>query len=429
MLATPLLASAIAVTLIGSISAPVAPGALGPLLPSDPRPEPLYGTVTTSDGRSHRGFLRWDENETSTHDFLDGLKEIPWAYLRQAESLDPEYGAEMRMARSIEAFGVRITWDRDDSAGPPTSRSAIQYRHIRSIVPLDRFTAELSLVDGSTVALQSVSSDLGRGLTITVETPSGALAVPWRELARVDFARAAQDAVPESRRLFGTLTTEDGERLTGVVAWDRDEMLATDVLDGSAEDGTEYSIAMGEIAEIRRESSRSARVLLHDGTDLVLRGSNDVDRQNRGIELSGGAIPGRALVSWSEFRSLRFHDPTPDAVPSGPVGIGPLQGVVRANDGRVLEGRIRWDNDESAGWELLDGAARGIEYGIELGRIERIAKRARGGAEVTLRSGEVLELVANDDVGTRNRGVYVTDGAGRSHRVAWAELVEVVLRW
>jgi hypothetical protein len=50
-----------------------------------PQDDALYGRVTTTDGEVVEGYLRWDRNEAGRSDFLDGRKEIPIEYIREAD--------------------------------------------------------------------------------------------------------------------------------------------------------------------------------------------------------------------------------------------------------------------------------------------------------------------------------------------------------
>ncbi|MCH7992397.1 MAG: hypothetical protein IIC35_08270, partial [Gemmatimonadetes bacterium] len=233
-------------------------------------PERLYGRVFTADGRVLEGYLRWDRNEVSWTDFLDGAKEIPAEFLRQAESLDPEYAELRRRQRSIEAFGVRITWDEDDDADPFTSKAAIRFGYVASLVALEDHRLLLLLKSGEEIYFRGASTDFGsymRRLVIE-DAQGGETSLRWRQLDRVDFMRAPADApAPASRRIHGTVRTWGGLELTGDIAWDRDEVLTSDVLDGRSE-GEDYEIPFEEIAGIEWESSRSARVLLRTGEAL-----------------------------------------------------------------------------------------------------------------------------------------------------------------
>jgi hypothetical protein len=214
------------------------------------------------------------------------------------------------------------------------------------------------------------------------------------------------------------------------VAWDLDEVFTTDVLDGEDEvDRSDREIVMGDIAAIEWESSRSARVVLHDGTELILRGTNDVNRENRGIEISDPSF-GRGIVSWEDFDALIFHDRRRAAGAYGAfTGSGPLYGMVRTTDGEEITGRIRWDNDEQFGWEVLDGWSEGVDYDIELGRIRSIERESPSRVSVTLLDGTTLELDGSNDVDRENKGVFVTPQNGSTVLVRWAAFQRLDLEW
>ena len=63
----------------------------------------------------------------------------------------------------------------------------------------------------------------------------------------------------------------------------------------------------GLIASIERASDSSARVTLLDGRQLVLRGSNDVNDQNKGIfvRLDDGKT---VMLDWDEFDRVEFRN-------------------------------------------------------------------------------------------------------------------------
>lgn len=399
----------------------------------DPPNERLYGRITTASGDVLEGYLRWDRNEASWSDFLDGEKELPWEHLAQAEELDPEYAEARRRERSIEAFGVRITWDVDDDAEATRVASAVRFGRLAWLVVLDERRARLGLEDGGEVELRGSSSDLGRGLRSLVvqDAREGEVELRWRDLDRVDFMPAPDGAAPPAEdRLHGTLRTRSGLELTGPVAWDLDEVFASDVLDGeSVDDRLDHEIPFGDIVSIAWESERSARVVLRDGRELVLRGTNDVNRDNRGIEVMDPDV-GRAIVPWEELDVLTFHGPRED-VGSAYAAFGggrAMQGTVRTEGDEELVGTIRWDNDEQAGWELLDGRVDGIELDVEFDRIARIEKREHGVA-VTLVDGRVLELEGTNDVDRANQGIFVTDAAGATSLVRWSDFRSLELAW
>lgn len=385
---------------------------------------PLYGRVTTTEGTVVEGFIRWDRNEASLGDFLDAMKPIAPERIREAERLDPAFAARQREARSIVAFGMRITWDEDDQSDPPASTSAVRFGHVTSIVPVDRRSARLELTSGDSLMLHSSSSDLGRGMReMLVTEPDGTEhGIRWSELERVDFFAPPPDAsAPGGRRLYGTVSTWSDLELSGAIAWDVDEILTTDILDGRSQ-GEDREIPFGDIEGIEWESDRSARVTLRSGEEVVLRGTNDVDRSNRGIEVADPAF-GRAVVSWEDFRSVRFHDardeaPWPDFSPGAPI-----RGTAFAADGRVLEGELRWNNDQSQLWEALSGWVGDTRVRVEFGSVRTVRKLDEDRLEIELRSGRTMELEVDppEDERLGSRGVYVAPEGRSTRLILWRD--------
>jgi hypothetical protein len=252
----------------------------------------------------------------------------------------------------------------------------------------------------------------------------------WAELERVDFTTAPSATEPPGgSRLHGTVTTWQDESFTGDVAWDLDEVVDEDVLDGRA-GGDDLEIPFRDIEAIEWESDRSASVRLRSRETLVLRGTNDVDRDNRGIEVSDPSF-GRAVVHWADFRSVRFHAPAP-AAPESASDFAPgdsLRGAVHAVDGRVLEGRIRWNNAQSRLWESVHGWSGDTEVAIELGRVESIRKVDEDRVVVTTVNGRSFELEIEPEPEAGRRAVYVTPDGGRATRIVlWRDLDRVEIR-
>lgn len=390
---------------------------------SAPDADRLYGRVLTVEGQAFEGFVRWDRNEATGLDFLDGRKVVPLAYLQEAASLDPELAARQRAERSIVAFGMRITWDEDDEADPFATASAIRMNRIRTLERVDRRTVRLTLKDGGEAELLSGSTDIGpamRGLEIE-RLDARPVTLDWHEIERVDFFDAPPTgASSEARRLYGTVTTWNDHEFVGAVTWDLDESVGTDVLDGRS-GGDDYEIAFDDIAEIAWESDRSALVTMRSGAQVELRGTNDVNRENRGIEVSGAF--GRAIVAWEDFQRVRFLD-TPEEVPDFAPG-AVLRGTVRAVDGRVITGAVRWDNDEEYGWEVLDGWFGESDLDLEFGAIASIEKRSEHGVEVTMWDGTRFTLEDRNDVDDRNNGIFVQPEGRNRRLVRWADFERV----
>jgi hypothetical protein len=209
-----------------------------------------------------------------------------------------------------------------------------------------------------------------------------------------------------------------GVELTGYVAWDMDETLSSDVLDGE-EGSRERDVVFETIATLERADARSTRVTLRSGEELLLSGTNDVNSSNRGVEVSDPSF-GRAVVAWEVLESLRFHPPAAAADRRAFYDrAGPLTGIVETRAGRTHAGRIRWDNDEEFGWEMLDGRSDGVDYDIELGRVRIIEPVGSSQARVELRDGRSLLLEDSNDVDERNQGIFVLVEGAETVLVRW----------
>jgi hypothetical protein len=401
--------------------------ALAPHLAEVPPADRIYGRVLTAGGDRLEGYLRWDRNETHWVDFLDGRKAIPWANIREAEELDDELRRRGERERSISLLGLRISWDEDDGE-PRTTAAAVRFGHLRSLHVLDDRTARLVLLSGEEVEWSGDgSTDVGRGFRglVVEDAERGEVELRWRDLDRVDFMAAPAGAPsPGAARLHGTLRTRAGIELRGHVAWDMDETLTTDILDGEHE-GRDLELDFGSIAVIEWEGRDASRVTLTSGEELVLTGSNDVDSDNRGIEISDPAL-GRAIVTWDDFESLVFHAPGETAAARETFDGGrPLVGTVETRTGERHTGRIRWDNDEEQSWEVLDGRSEGVDYDIELGLVRAVVRVGASAARVELLDGRSLLLDGSNDVSDENQGIIVRGDGQRAVLVRWRDVERV----
>lgn len=378
----------------------------------------IWGRVETSAGQVYEGYIRWDRNEGSWVDLLSGTKEASpesrelWKELSASE--------EGRRDRVIEIFDIRISWD--DRDYPGTADSGIRFGHISRLIVLDDQRVELELKSGERVELEGGSTDLGDDIReFLVEDPAqGTQELEWKDLREIRFGPAPAQARSVGTRLYGTVEDRWGDRYTGYISWDLDEILTTDNLDGE-EDGEDRVIPFGQIAAIEQEMGRS-RVTLKDGRVMVLSGSNDVEHGNRGVQISDPAL-GMVEVEWDEFESIRFHEPDAHVGYDAFDGGHRLKGTVIDRDGVEFAGWILWDADEAYSWELLDGEDRDVVYDVEFGQIATIERDSARSALVTLLDGRVLELEGSNDVNDENKGIFIqVDDQARSGAEGWVRV-------
>jgi hypothetical protein len=383
----------------------------------------LYGRITTVDGVTHEGRLRWGEGgdqEAFWGDYFNGRKnKNPWAADVPPERLPKE-------SRPIKAFGWEIgRRERAVDLGRPFM---VRFGDIARIEARGR-DVRVTLKSGTVFVLDRLeASDFDDGVRVWDGT-RGAVDLDSLRIHTIELLSTGRlEEAP--KRLHGTVRTRDGD-FTGFVQWDRKKCVGTDELDGNTADG-KLSLRFDTLRSIARRSDDSARVTLLDGRDLALSGTEDVGDGNRGIYVDDRRY-GRVLISWDAFERIDFSaggsGPTYDDFPPG----RPLMGSVTTRAGLRHSGRLVYDLDESETTDTLDAPSQGVDYTIPLGLIASIVPRGgeeRGAqrAKVTLRTGEELQLERSGDLGDGNAGILIfADGRERPEYVPWTDVEQVDL--
>jgi hypothetical protein len=382
----------------------------------------IWGRVETVSGRTYEGFIRWDRNEGSWVDVLDGTKDrIPEGYLVWNDRTGT---AEPVPERIVDYGGYRISFPDHLSTSPSTAESGIRFGHIRRLEVRDARGATVELKSGRVLDLWGGGTDLGRSLReIVVEEPGGrSVDLTWEDLVALELATAPPGAAPSGRRLHGTVRDRFGHEHTGFIAWNAEKILDTDRLEGREGTATRQ-IPFGRISSLERTGS-GASVVLADGGSVQLVGPGDIGRGSQRILISDPGL-GSVEVRWRDVESVLFHRPSLTPAYGDFDGGRPLTGTVVTREGAELSGLIRWDADEEYTWELLDGNRDGAAFDVELGEvitIERLLgetvkvgvgvgvsvdRERREGVRVVLRDGRVLELSGSNDVSQDNKGIWV----------------------
>jgi hypothetical protein len=375
----------------------------------------ICGVIHTRDGDTFEGPIRWDKNEAFWDDILDATKERKGRHDGR------------RREKHIEIFGIRINWDQDveESKGS----CGIKFGHIRSLERRSRNRAALLLKSGERVTFYGYSTDVGSGVREIVinDVEEGEIVLDWGDLDEIEF-KECELAGKQERRLYGQVETRHGETFKGFICWDVDELFESDILDGE-EKGRTRKIPFGRIKAIERRSRSSAWVYLKNGDQKKLSGTNDVDSGNRGISVKDPYF-GQVTVEWEDFERCDFQEGGEEYLKTYDQFDGgyPLYGIVFDEDGESYEGYIRWDDDETESWELLDGEYRGLEVDVEFGQIESIERRSSNAAEVTLKNGSSFRLEDSNDVNDENRGIFITTEEGKEIELDWYDFEKVVFK-
>lgn len=383
----------------------------------------LYGRVTTFDGSTYSGRLRFGRTEEAFWgDYFNGVKvQNPWA---QAAGL-------LKNRRSFTIFGFEIPLGRDpvDLDRPFMAR----FGDIARIESHGR-DVRVTLKSGSAFDIKwGGANDLDDGVRV------------WDDKGGiVDLAHWAGGLPPASRvrirtiellptpplgappaRLHGSVRTRHGD-FSGFIQWNRLSGVVTDELAGRSAEGL-VRLRFDTIRAIERRSGDSALVILSDGRQFVLSGTRDVGDGSLGIYIDDRRY-GRVLVSWASFERVDFSvvESSGPAYADFPPG-RPLTGTLTTGDGRRLRGRLVYDLDESETTETLDAPSDGVDYTIPFALVASIVPASAGArGVVTLQSGDALQLERAGDLGARNAGVLVfVSGREAPEYVRWSDVSRI----
>jgi hypothetical protein len=379
----------------------------------------LYGRITTVDGATYEGRLRWGRGEEAFWgDYFNGRKgKNPWA-----AHVPPERLPKTRP--TIEILGIEIP-----QRQRPVDLARLFMARFGDIARIGAQGRDVrvTLKSGTVFDLDRLeASDFDDGVRV------------WdgrRRVVNLDSLRIRTiELLPTARlgeapnRLHGTVRTRHGD-FTGFVQWNREEGVGSDQLDGRVEDQP-LGLRFDTVHSIARRSADSVLVTLLDGREVVLSDSREIGQDNRGTYVDDRRY-GRVLISWDAFERVDFtpggSGPAYGDFPRGQ----PLTGTVTTRDGRRLAGRLVYDLDESETTETLDAPSQGVDYTIPFGLVASIVPVGGGKvsvqhASVTLHDGEELLLERTGDLGAGNAGmmIFVDDGQ-RPEYVPWNEVEQV----
>lgn len=376
----------------------------------------LYGRVTTIDGDSCEGQLRFGGGEEALwSDFFNGYKlENPWAAAAPPGQLPKE-------DHSIQIFGlVFIQRERTVNLARPFM---VRFGNLVRLEAEGR-DVFVTLKSGSRQKLDRFSaSDFDDGVRVW-DAKRGVLDLDSLRIRAIEFFEPPGNAPPPAR-LYGTVRIGDGT-FRGFIQWNRQKSLGTDTLDGQSS-GAAVSLRFDTIRIIRRRPPDGIEVLLRDGYEKSLTGSRETGDGNLGLYVDDPRY-GRVLVPWDVFQSVEFEpSPAGPGYADFPRG-APLAGAVTTRTGRRLTGRLVFDLDESEDFETLDAPSRGVDYLIPFERIASIvlpgsADQDLEHATVILRHGEELRLERKGDLGPGNAGLLVfMEGLEKAEYVSWASV-------
>lgn len=375
----------------------------------------IYGRVETVQGARYEGPLRWGKEESFWDDIFNATK----IENENVGHLDERTRDRLRWRN----------WKPWDLFSKNEDKEflhllAVRFGDLKRIEVRDGDHVTAEFRNGEVMDLSGGSNDVGAQITV-IDPKQGEHVLRWKGIRSIEFG---ETPVRLDRKLGEPIygTVKSGRYMfTGRIQWDHDECLTTDKLDGDDRDG-DVSIAFGAISSIHKYRNGSL-VKTRSGSEIYLKGSNDVNHSNRGVVVIVPKL-GSVKIGWQDFDEVAFL-PAPNS------GRGyaeyakavPITGEVVTRSGR-LAGRIAFDLDESRDFELLHGKNGDTEYLIPFRDIARIRRQALRRTAVELRNGLTVEFDQGQDVTSDNDGLLVFTGEPKPSYVGWREVREIVLR-
>lgn len=393
----------------------------------------IYGKIYMDDDRSYEGPIRWGKEEVYWVDVFNASKEvnenIRFLTREEKERLDEKRSwrnGNFSASSTLRWMGLGSGSDRSYEEDY-THQFSCQFGDLKSIKVLSSKRVELELQNGKQVRVSGEGyNDIGADLKI-IDKEIGEMELDWHRIQRIEFkSTPSRLAQKFGEPLYGSVQTFQGT-FTGYIQWDHDERVSTDKLDGESEDG-KVSLMFDKIISIEPHLNRS-HVILKSGRELELRGSNDVNSDNKGIIITDekGMMTD---VPWDEFKKLTLMSPPSVALPryESFKSQKELTGTVATKSGKTLSGRIVLDLDEEYDFELFQGKEDEIEFTIPLRNMKRIEVTGYNSTDVYLTNGKKLALHESQDVGELNQGVLVFSGKDHPVYIPWEEVKDIELK-
>lgn len=385
----------------------------------------IYGKITTIDDKVFAGPIRWGKEEVFWSDMFNASKRenenLQYLSREEREKLEEKRSRENGFTHWVNTKVKYYMSNDDDHA----HQFVCQFGEISSLRPTGSNNVEMTLRNGDRFELRGEGyNDVGTNIKI-MDAEIGGIELAWARIEKIEFSNTPKLSSNFGEPLYGTVETYSGS-FTGYVQWDHDERLSTDKLDGDTADG-DLSIPFGNIRSIEREGFSGSRVMLKSGRDLNLRGSNDVNSENRGIIVSTEKY-GRVDIPWKEFKKVIFTDkPSVDMKTySDFKKQSKLEGTVVTTDGNSYQGRISYDLDEESTYEVIQGKSDDVEYILALGDVKKISPKNYDFSSIELKNGQKILLGDSQDVSDKNSGILIFRGEGNPIYVPWEKVKDVV---
>lgn len=206
-------------------------------------------------------------------------------------------------------FGIIDGCDYYQSKGAPIkfTKNGKQSLTIDDVDMLEcEFGEQVIVREGKNTGVYGIDKPWNR---VRINLPTiGTIDVPWRELESItrsdskQLAGATYDSSPTPKRLVGTLTLRKGEEFRGPMAYDLDEAMNIEFLDG-ANNGFTYCLQLDAVESIEPRNYKYSLITLKNGGRLSLGDYQDVTNLNNGVLMLNSST----YIPWNEIMLIQFE--------------------------------------------------------------------------------------------------------------------------
>ena len=269
----------------------------------------------------------------SVYDQELGVVKLDWTRIEKVEFLEsaikPKYifgeaiYAKVSAGRRGSFEGV-IQWDQGTVKNNHNERfledvlngkdrdgdKNIPFKSISKIVK-NRNGVEVTLKSGRQFFLTGSNdvNDENAGILVN-DWEIGQVVIPWRDFEALEILEQQKNKPSFSdfsspKGLRGTVVTVDGEKLSGLLAYDLDEAWEFETLDGQ-DDRVVYKIPFRNIKNIIPKNFSYSMVILKNGRELLLGESRDVSEANDGVLIFTSKDSKPTYIRWSKIDEIIF---------------------------------------------------------------------------------------------------------------------------
>jgi hypothetical protein len=239
-------------------------------------------------------------------EFKDTPDDLKYAYDRGL------YGI---VQTEVGKFEGLIQWDYDESIMSDElngDEGDYEFNEIKRIEKESRRRTIITTHNGRERSLSGTNDvdDDNRGIVVKVKDV-GMIEIRWREFEYLEFKNTDVSGMKYSdfkpaKKLYADITLEDGEKISGRIAYDLDETYDIETIDGEMDD-LEYNIPIRNIESIENTGRDAARVRLKNGTLLKLYDLQDVSDRNDGILIWVKDKEDPKYIPWRDIELVKFQ--------------------------------------------------------------------------------------------------------------------------